>query len=304
MTNVACQKSTTGCWLCGSQICVEFAPSRLPADLTPDLVKITDKCYGLTGRLLECKKCGFIFADTESVRAIEPLYAGLVDPDYQESTASRRRAFSRIVARLRSLRPQARTLLDIGAGVGTLCMEANNAGFLTEGIEPSTWAVAEASKNGIKLHEGYFPHPAVAEKKFDVVTVLDVIEHVSYPVELLKSCRKCLEQGGLLVVVTPDVRSVVARVLGRRWWHFRFAHIGYFSRGTMRAALGAAGFTVERVQPYTWRFTAPYIMERLEQYLPVGALNRLIARTFPRRLGRLEFPLCLFDSYVYYARAL
>jgi SAM-dependent methyltransferase len=155
----------------------------------------------------------------------------------------------------------------------------------------------------VTLHEGYFPHPAVEGKKFDVVTLCDVIEHVSRPMELLQAAHRCLVPGGLLVLVTPDIRSFAARVMGHRWWHFRSAHIGYFSRQTMLAALESAGFQVEKIVPYTWWFPLGYVMKRLEAYLPLGFVNRLMGAS---RLWAVilkgSVPVNLRDSYVYFAK--
>ena len=300
----SCADQMGVCWLCGSSALAEFAPSRIPENPTADLVKITDSQYGLTGRLLRCQSCGFIQADMESIHAIEPLYRDLVDQDYEESAVARRKAFSRVLRRIHDLRPNSRTLLDVGAGTGAFCLEAKRAGFEVEGVEPSAWAIVEGRKRGIDLHEGYFPHPDLEGRKFDVVTLLDVIEHVSKPIELLKACRRSLAPGGLLVLVTPDVGSFTARTMGHRWWHFRFAHIGYFSRATLKAALGSAGFVLEAREPYTWWFPLTYVLERLERYLPIGLVNRLLAKKWMKPIARLQLPVCLRDSYINYGRAL
>lgn len=290
------------CWLCGSSSHVEFAPSSLPENPSSNLVKITDFHYGQTGHLLKCADCGFVFADAESVQAIEPLYSTLVDPDYQESAGARERAFAHIVRRIREIRPAAKTLLDVGAGLGGFCLQSQRAGFEAEGVEPSAWAVAQGQTNGVTLHHGYFPDALSVNKKFDVITVLDVIEHVGRPVELLDACRKHLNPRGLLVVITPDIGSITARLLGRRWWHFRFAHIGYFSRRTMRAALGTAGFRIDAVEPYTWWFQSGYLLERVAQYVPGGSLLAKVAHSrVLRSLTAVELPVRLYDSFVFYA---
>lgn len=297
-------RASGDCWLCGSTSHAEFAPSSLPKNPSSNLVKITDFHYGQTGHLLKCEDCGFVFADAESVQAIEPLYSALVDPDYQHSAGARERAFAHIVRRIREIRPAAQTLLDVGAGVGGFCLQSRRVGFEVEGVEPSAWAVAQGRTSGINLHHGYFPDAVSANKKFDVVTVLDVIEHVGRPVELLEACREHLNPGGLLVVITPDIGSVTARLLGRRWWHFRFAHIGYFSRRTMRAALGITGFRTDMVEPYTWWFQGEYLIERVAQYVPGGPLLARIAHSHAlRSLTSVELPVRLYDSFVFYATA-
>ncbi len=292
-----------GCWLCGGASSVEFAPSRIPDDLTPALVNPSDSRYGFTARLLQCTDCGFIRAEKESAKALESLYQKLVDNEYHD-TIARRRTFANILRRIRKLNPGAVNLLDIGAGTGIFCDQAERAGFRAVGVEPSAWAVAEGRRRyGITLHEGYFPHPDVVNRQFDVVTMCDVIEHVSQPVEILQAARRCVSPGGLLVVVTPDISSLAARVMGPRWWHLRPAHIGYFSRQTMEAALGAAGFTLERLESYTWWFPLGYLVKRLESYLPIGPASRfLAAQRWLAPLWQASIPLSLRDSHIYFAR--
>jgi hypothetical protein len=121
--------------------------------------------------------------------------------------------------------------------------------------------------------------------------------------ELLQAAHRCLTPGGLLVIVTPDISSLAARVMGHRWWHFRSAHIGYFSRQTMLAALESAGFQVEKIVPYTWWFPLGYVMKRLESYLPLGFVNRLMgANRLWVVILKGSVPVNLRDSYVYFAK--
>ena len=109
--------------------------------------------------------------------------------------------------------------------------------------------------------------------------------------------------GGLVVVTTPDAASVAARVMRRKWWHYRVAHVGYFNRETMTRALTQAGLTLERVERYSWVLSVGYIAERLERYLPIGFLRRRIAETgVGRRLFQKAIPVNLLDSLTYYAR--
>lgn len=43
--------------------------------------------------------------------------------------------------------------------------------------------------NGVELIQGTYPHPALAGQQFDVVTVIDVIEHVGDPIRMLTDCK-------------------------------------------------------------------------------------------------------------------
>ena len=113
-----------------------------------------------------------------------------------------------------------------------------------------------------------------------MVTLVDVIEHVSNPVELLSNAQAEISDQGVGLVVTPDLNSLVASLMGWRRWHFRIAHIGYFS--TLLLALKRAGLKPIRIGCSSWYFSAEYLLERVNQYLP--RYLRLPVLRFSKRL--------------------
>jgi len=292
------------CWLCGSEESREFLASTLGKELTSTDLKISDAHYGRTPRLVECRRCGFRYADPLPAPDLVELYSKLVDEDYREGSEGRIRPFRAILRRAVSIFPEARTVLDIGAGIGLLCLAARELGLQATGVEPSQWAAEVArGQNQVEVLKGIFPHPDLEGRRFDVVTLIDVIEHVGDPTRLLSEVSKALVPGGVAVITTPDAASLAARVLGRRWWHYRVAHICFFDRKTMELALHQAGLNLHRKERYRWVFSVGYLAERLERYLPVGLLRRVLERSrLGRRLSRLMVPVNLRDSWTFYAR--
>lgn len=165
-------------------------------------------------------------------------------------------------------------------------------GYRAEGIEPSGWLQKMALQRSVPVHVGTFPHPAVSGP-FDVITLIDVIEHVSEPLALLRNIAESLAPDGTAIIVTPDVKSIAARVLRWKWWHFRVAHIGYFNQRNLFLALDRAGLQPVLVRRPGWFFTADYLWERINRYLP-GSLRM----AFPRFLSRLVIPVNLRDSWL------
>src|SRR5258708_36021842 len=98
-------------------------------------------------------------------------------------------------------------LLDIGAGTGVLLEEAARMGYDAQGVEPSAWMCARCKEKGLRIHRGVFPHPSVTGS-YDVVTLVDVLEHVPNPVGLLREIAQVLNPQGVAVVVTPDLGSL------------------------------------------------------------------------------------------------
>ena len=98
-------------------------------------------------------------------------------------------------------------ILDIGCGGGLFLSLLKQEGAEVVGIELSDSRAQYAkSKHGLEVHKrpiesdfwqkGYANH-------FDAVTLWDVIEHVNFPLQVLKCSANVLKQGGLLLIDTP-----------------------------------------------------------------------------------------------------
>lgn len=293
-------ESTPSCPVCGGRRAAKWKARNLSRRLEPEDLLITDARYGMTLELWKCSQCTFIFASGDEITELEELYARLDDPEYDAGAPGRELQMEWLLARARAARPGATTLLDVGAASGMLVRAASAAGLVAEGVEPSVSLVERGRAHGSTLHAGVLPHPALSGRTFDIVTLVDIIEHVRDPIALLKQASAHVAPGGILFVVTPDVGSVAARILGPRWWHLRLAHVGYFDDGSFRAACTRAGLAIKKSERAKWFFKTGYLAERVERYLPVGGLNRL-ARSLPglSRAYDLVVPLNLFDSTVF-----
>ena len=157
--------------------------------------------------------------------------------------------------------------LDVGAGSGILVESALNAGMDAHGIEPSSWLVNIGKNHGLRLVEGVLPHPEV-NAPFDLIALVDVIEHVTDPLELLIAIRELLKSDGVCFIVTPDASSFFAKMLGFRWWHYRIAHVTYFNMDNFQILARRAGLEVCFSSRPSWYFSYSYLRERLCRYFP------------------------------------
>jgi 2-polyprenyl-3-methyl-5-hydroxy-6-metoxy-1,4-benzoquinol methylase len=288
------------CRVCGSTSTGQWKARSLDRPLSPDDLRITDARYGVTLGLWRCAQCGFIQADEAELEELTGLYEQISDPEYESGSTARTLQMRWLLTRGLAAHPAAKSLLDIGAGSGLLVAEAKAHGLDAMGVEPSR-ALVEAARrqNHVEILQGTIPHPSLNGRRFDLVCLVDVIEHVANPVGLLKDSAALLSPGGILFVVTPDVSSLAARVLGKRWWHFRLAHVGYFSRRSLTLAADTAGLEAMTFFRARWFFPIQYLAERLAVYLPLGAVNRAASRFAPlRRLYQQIIPLNPHDSIV------
>jgi SAM-dependent methyltransferase len=175
--------------------------------------------------------------------------------------AMKRRSYCEVLAQVeRLLGPlPRRRLLDVGCGYGWSLDAAAQAGLEAYGVEAS----AEARRQAGARHEVRPDVRDYGDGTFDVVTLVDVVEHVRDPVRLLQAAAQALAPGGALVLVTPDLSSLSARLL-RGWWPYVIPeHLVYFDRRTIRRALGRAGLEVEYVGPFRKFLRADYVASML-----------------------------------------
>jgi SAM-dependent methyltransferase len=274
------------CWVCGSARLSLRKPANYQGALDSHAFAITDSNYGVTAAIYECGDCGFL--QCAELDDVTRFYEDLEDEGYEAGRAPRRLQLRGVLERVVRHRAGGR-LLDIGAASGILVGEAQQMGYRAEGVEPSRWLHRKAVERGLPVHQGTFPNPS-CEGRFDVVTLIDVLEHVTSPVPLLSHVRDALAPEGILAVVTPDVRSLAARALGWHWWHFRVAHVGYFDRSTLELAARRSGFVPVAFHRPGWFFPGDYIWARAWKLLG------LTGPRAPAFLERVTIPLNVRDS--------
>ncbi|MFK5925201.1 MAG: class I SAM-dependent methyltransferase [Desulfuromusa sp.] len=109
--------------------------------------------------------------------------------------------------------------LDIGAGLGQFQLLLQTHGAEARGIEPSAIRREYAQeKFGINLHSELVDNDywqREYSRRFDLITLWDVIEHVNFPRETLQSAIKLLKPEGVLFLDTPS-RDVLSYKLSQQ----------------------------------------------------------------------------------------
>ncbi len=287
------------CPACAGRSLRPYKKGTYAGRLTQDEIKITDSQYGRIWDLSLCLDCGHIFANPcPSPDFIFSLYTQVCDPEYEEEAAGRSRNFLKILDALERIVPGRGALFDVGAATGILLDLARSRGWQPDGSEPSSWAVKiAAEKYGLALRQGPFEAARLKENAYAAVMMIDFIEHTPLPHEAVVRAHRILRRGGVLVLVTPDIHSPAAKIAGRRWWHFRPAHLAFFSRASLMALLGGAGFTIIEERRYAWTFSAHYLLSRRSLTRPL--LKNPVVASF---LKRIPIKLALGDSFEIYAR--
>lgn len=108
-----------------------------------------------------------------------------------------------------------RTALDVGCGAGLLCEPLARLGATVTGIDaaPENIAVARAhaAQSGLTIDYRSGSIDAVAGARFDLVTSLEVIEHVTDPAAFVAGLAAALAEDGLMILSTPN-RTALSRL--------------------------------------------------------------------------------------------
>ena len=102
---------------------------------------------------------------------------------------------------------EGKTALDVGCGAGLLAEPLARLGAAVTGIDaaPEVVAVAREHSASMGLEIDYRSGDVQAlEGQFDLVTAMEVIEHVADPAEFVKALARRLAPGGVLILSTPN----------------------------------------------------------------------------------------------------
>jgi 2-polyprenyl-3-methyl-5-hydroxy-6-metoxy-1,4-benzoquinol methylase len=136
-------------------------------------------------------------------------------------------------------------VLDVGCGFGESLGYHRSRGCDVVGIDADENIRRIAERFGFDARVGLFHAADFAANSFDFVTLDQVIEHAADPVRLLRDASAVLRPGGTVLLSTPNGRSLLARLFGRRWVHLHTPyHLQLFCRQSLVEAARAAGLKV------------------------------------------------------------
>lgn len=146
------------------------------------------------------------------------------------------------------------SILDVGSGLGLFLSEFKRRGWSTLGTEISLAMAKYARRTyGLRILTGDLLHLNI-KRKFGVITLNNVLEHLYQPRQTLAKVYRLLRPGGLVVIVVPNIASLGHLVFGRRWYHLQPGrHVYHFSPATLTRLLHLTGFKVLKISHSYWR---------------------------------------------------
>ena len=191
-------------------------------------------------------------------------------------------------------------VLEIGSGLGHL-MGLLEQSFTTNGLDLNHWAVVR-SKSIVKrttletASAQALPFPA---SSFGVVVIKHIIEHLPDPALALREINRVLEPGGVVILATPNLSSLLRRWKGANWiGYLDPTHISLKEPNEWFGLIESAGLCI--VRSFADGFwNVPYIplVPNSIQKLTFGALGGIQAMT-----GIILVPLRWGESVIVIAR--
>ena len=252
-------KSADYCPICESN---EVMPHRV----------CRDRRRGLPGQwsFWECARCSVLFQNplpsNAELRAFYADYSKAsdvpVEPSLNSTHDSLRRLYHKFTGDVdpRDFIPAAAgdRVLDYGCGVAPYLVHFRSHGVLVSGAEITSAVVDRYRTLGFDVRQIDRPEKLpYTDSEFDIVYMMQVLEHVARPHELLREVHRVLKPGGVLYTAVPNANSLWRKVFAADWVSGWFApfHIYAYSREPLRVLAAANGFKIIRCwasTPESW----------------------------------------------------
>jgi SAM-dependent methyltransferase len=294
---------TGTCWICGGADLARVHDSLFELSIYRVQDPVLSGYTGATVAMVRCGVCGF--TQPSALPALDRFFPRMYDQRWsagwvaEEFDSDAKTAiFQDILLALEDRLPSTRRrLLDVGAHVGKFMAMAAARGWSAEGIElnPTTAAYARR-RTGLPVHETGLAALEGDGRRFDAVTLTDVLEHIPNPVQTLADTARVLTPGGWIAIKVPcgpnqlrkeKIRHAL-RLTRRVSVADNLVHVSHFSVRAMQLALERAGFsavTVRIGRPERCQVSSPPrrllanglrgLVHRVAQVLPGGVRSPL-----------------------------
>ena len=198
---------------------------------------------------------------------------------------------------LQDMMPSGVRVLDVGCGAGVITLIANaDKSNEVHGIEPDPDRAKVSAERGLIMECGLLD-AAYFERRgqFDVIMMIDVLEHLVDPQAMLALVKQGLRPGGCVLISVPNVAhwTVRLKLLFGRFDYTETGimdatHLRWFYEGSIRHLVEGQGFRITDLRQSAGAFMWSYYARPPFKWLPAGARDRLIhrlTRLFPGLFG-------------------
>jgi cyclopropane fatty-acyl-phospholipid synthase-like methyltransferase len=141
------------------------------------------------------------------------------------------------------------SVLDIGCGVGYFLSVLKEKNIHSMGLEVDAFQVDFCKSNGLNVTDSDVSN--LDEKKFDLIVMFDVLEHLTNPTEMFRSLSSKLKDGGRIVAYTPFIHSFGFELMSERQnLLYPFQHVCFYNEASLNYLSRSTGLKVESIDYY------------------------------------------------------
>lgn len=247
------------CPLCGSTTLSTKAVVSRPSALELSFEEVRPYWHGFFKKQIffpygRCAVCGQLYCPVYfRAEQLTGLYANMPDNTAGVDSAALRRTQGRYAATLRRHAPAGGDYLEVGPDIGmfTDAAFAGRDDTMLYLFEPNraVWPVLARrfGADRCRLSDAMDDYSAVPDGSVGSAAMIHVLDHMLEPLQLLRRLAPKLAPGGVLVIVTHDESSLLARLLRHRWPPYALQHPQLFRPATIARAVTGAGLEVVTV---------------------------------------------------------
>ncbi len=200
--------------------------------------------------VLECNKCSFTFIPPYFRKQVK--YDNYKDEKVTEAVRNGNNyvKFERHKLRynlIKKYKPNG-SLFDLGAGWGHFMLTGKTLGYEVYGIEISEQPFLY-SKHDLKLPVEHIDFFKMSEdRKFDIITMWDVLEHIDKADDVIKKCARITNPNGFIVIQVPQIDSYFAKKHRDNWKMMSIDHVNYFGKKTITQLLKNNGYKLKTIK--------------------------------------------------------
>lgn len=191
--------------------------------------------------ILKCDACAYVqIAEKPSQKEIMTIYdtGYFASNKYKDMTILEWENRRRLKILTRFLPPSSTAkVLDAGCATGDFLLAAKTK-YRMYGCDISPFAVDIAQKNpdiADNIFVSNLDSSMMKNAMYDAICLWDVMEHLWDPLSVFEGLVSMLKPSGFLMVSTPDIGSMVARLMGQKWAFMTPPeHMGFFSAESSR----------------------------------------------------------------------
>lgn len=138
-------------------------------------------------------------------------------------------------------------LLDVGCGPGYFLSYLKDKKIRSKGLELADFLVEVCLKQGLNVSatELAMEKP----RSYNVLTLFDVLEHLTDPISFFTDANRALEKGGYVLAYTPNIHSLAFRLMGEREnVLYPFQHVGFYDPASVAYLAGQTGFKIHSIE--------------------------------------------------------